>query len=194
MDPTLQEAMECLSVQIDNSKSLRSIVHEILELAFKRQKEGQATMVAGAVLQNLVGAKLRIALLNEKISCQVFSAADALKIRHGDFLVGDTAIHVTTAPTEALLEKCRENINQALRPLIITTSECVGVAIALARNICIEDRLEVLDIEQFVATNVLSWSSYKSCKRDAALGSLFGAYNQIAEEHATSPSLLIIKK
>ncbi len=179
-------------LKIDPSKSLRSIVAELMAAAFSRQRECQGTMVAGAVMQHLVGAKLEIALPEAQIEHKGFSVADAPGGRKGDFLVGDTAIHVTTAPTEALIRKCCDNLNENLRPVIITTQSGAGGAGALAKNANVDDRVDILEIEQFVATNVYEWSKFEHTQRPVRVRDLVDAYNRIIEHAETDPSLKIV--
>ncbi len=178
-------------IKIDQSKSLRRIVGELIEAAFARQEECPGTMIAGAVMQHLVGAKLQVALPKSKIEHKGFSVADAPGGRKGDFLVGDTAIHVTTAPTEALIRKCRDNLAKNIRPVIITTDSGAGGAHALARNAEIADRIDILEIEQFVATNVYEWSAFIQAKRPPKVAELVEEYNKIIDSSETDPSLKI---
>lgn len=180
-----------LKFKLDPSKSLRRTVGELIETAFKRQEECPGTMTAGAVMQHLVGAKLQIALPNFKMEHNGFSVADAPSGRKGDFLVCDSAIHVTTAPTEALIRKCRENLDKSLRPIIITTESGVGGARALAKNAEIEDRIDILEIEQFVATNVYEWSGFAANKRPVSINELINVYNAVIDACETDPSLRI---
>jgi hypothetical protein len=148
-------------------------------------------MVAGAVMQHLVGAKIERALPEAKIKHEGFSVADAPAGRKGDFLIGDTAIHVTTAPTEALIRKCCDNLAQNLRPLIITTQSGVGGAVALAKNANVAERIDILEIEQFVATNVYEWSTFQQTKRALTVRHLVDTYNRIIDQCETDPSLKI---
>jgi hypothetical protein len=148
-------------------------------------------MIAGAVIQHLVGAKLEIALPEVHIEHQGFAVADAPGGRKGDFLVGDTAIHVTTAPTEALIRKCCDNLSENLRPLIITTKSGVGGADALAKNAALGDRIDILEVEQFVATNVYEWSKFEHKGRPLTIRELVETYNRIIEQSETDPSLKI---
>jgi hypothetical protein len=184
---------EPIRLKIDSAKSLRAIVGDLMDVAYKRQKERPGTMVAGAILQHLVGAKLRVALPAENIPCHGFSVADAPGGRDGDFTLGDTAIHVTTAPTDGLLHKCQDNLNKGLHPLIITTSEGIGGARALSKSLGIEDRVDVLDIEQFIATNVFEWTSFHALSRASSFDSLLESYNQIVQECETDTSLCIVR-
>jgi hypothetical protein len=107
--------------------------------------------------------------------------------------LGDTAIHVTTAPTDGLLHKCQDNLNKGLHPLIITTSEGIGGARALSKSLGIEDRVDVLDIEQFIATNVFEWTSFHALSRASSFDSLLESYNQIVQECETDTSLCIVR-
>ena len=69
-------------------------------------------------MQHLVGAKLDCVLGADTIEHHGFSTSDSASNRSGDFHVGDVAIHVTTAPTEALIAKCKANIGDGIRPII----------------------------------------------------------------------------
>lgn len=184
-------ASQPLRIEADASKSLRSIIAELIQAAAERQKEYTGTMVVGAVMEHLVGAKLEAALPKVKIRHKGSSVADAPSKGKGDFEVHDTAIHVTTAPGEALIRKCGENLNANLRPLIITTAEDVDVAKRLAENAGISDRIDILDIEQFVTTNVYEWSTFKRDARRTSLDDLAKIYNRIIDECENDPGLKI---
>lgn len=178
-------------IKVDSSKSIRSIVAGLMEAAFARQKESPGTMVAGAVMEHLVGAKLEIALPTLNIQHKGFSVADAPGGRKGDFLIGNTAIHVTTAPTGALMRKCCDNLAESLKPVIITTQSGAGGAGALAKNAGIGDRMDVLEIEQFVATNVYEWSAFDQHQRPITVRNLVDAYNLIIKRCERDHSLQI---
>ncbi|OHE17231.1 MAG: DUF4928 domain-containing protein [Syntrophobacterales bacterium GWC2_56_13] len=178
-------------LKVDPSKSIRSIVADLIEAAFSRQRECPGVMVAGAVMQHLVGAKIKTALPDVKVAHKGFSVADAPGGRKGDFLIGDTAIHVTTAPTEALIRKCCDNLAQSLRPLVITTQSGVGGAIALAKNANVAERIDILEIVQFVATNVYEWCAFQQIKRSVTVRQLMETYNRIIDQCETDPSLRI---
>jgi hypothetical protein len=178
-------------LKADSSKSIRSIVADLIEAAFARQRECPGVMVAGAVIQHLVGAKIETALPNAKIEHKGFSVADAPAGRKGDFLIGDTAIHVTTAPSDALIRKCCDNLAQNLRPLIITTQIGVGGALACAKNANVAERIDIIEIEQFIATNVYEWTAFQQSKRSVTVRQLVETYNRIIDECETDPSLKI---
>ena len=184
-------ASEPFKIKIDSSRSLRSIISELMDAAYARQRECPGTMFAGAVMQHLVGAKLSLAFPNMHIGHNGFSVADAAGARKGDFLVGDTSIHVTTAPSEALIRKCCDNLSENLRPVIITTQSGAGGAIALAKNADLDDRIDVLEIEQFVATNIYEWSMFENMQRPIKIHNLIDIYNRIIDQVETDPSLKI---
>ena len=76
------------TLKVDGAKSLRSIVADLIEAAFARQRECPGTMITGAVMQHLVGAKLELALPDEVLEHHGFSVADSPSDRKGDFLIG----------------------------------------------------------------------------------------------------------
>ena len=178
-------------VKMDPAKSVRNLVGELVKAAFARQSECPGTMVAGAMIQHLVGAKLELALPEVTVEHNGFSVADAASGRKGDFLIGDTAIHVTTAPTEGLIRKCWDNLGEGLRPVVITTETGAGGAAALAQEGGIADRIEILEIEQFVTTNIYEWSGFRQRERPVTVRELVKAYNRIVETCETDPSLKI---
>lgn len=184
-------ATKPFKLKVDSSRSLRSIVTDLIDSAFARQRECPGTMFAGAMIQHLVGAKLELALPEVEIRHNGFAVADAPGGRKGDFLIGDTAIHVTTAPSEALIAKCCDNLAENLRPLVITTGNGAGGAFALAKNAGVADRIDILEIDQFVATNVLERSGFKLDQRPVTVRKLIDCYNRIIDECETDPSLKI---
>lgn len=177
--------------RLDRSASIRSMVRDLLDQALKRQKEMPGTMYAGVMLQHLVGAKLELVLPAGTVTHHGAFVADAPSDREGDFTVADTAIHVTTAPTEALIRKCRRNLDADVRPVIVTTQDGAQGAHALAKTFGIEGRIDVLEIEQFIATNVYEWSEFGHNRRRVAISELLDVYNSIVELHETDPSLRI---
>ncbi len=178
-------------LRYDTSRSLRAMVNDLLKQAQKRQKESRGTMYVGAVLQHLVGAKLEIMLPHIKFSHHGFSVADSSSARAGDFTIEDVVIHVTTTPGEGLLNKCQANLDVGLRPIILTTSENVTTAFGLARNAEIDERVEIIDAEQFIATNMYEWSAFSPTKRKITVERLVEMYNQIVASSETDPSLRV---
>ncbi len=184
-------ASQPLKLRNDQSKSITQLIIELMATAYKRQQAQKGTMVAGAVMQHLVGAKLEIALPNAKLAHKGFSVADESRADQGDFALGDCVIHVTAAPSEALIQKCQSNLDANLRPIIITSEEGVGGAKALAKSLGAEDRIEVFEISQFIALNVYEWGGFKESERPPKMNELVESYNKIVELVETDHSLKI---
>ena len=179
-------------LKYDTSKSLRSIVRDLLTQAFKRQKASPGTMYAGAILQHLVGAKLSLIMPEVSIISHGFSVADAVSARSGDFNIDEVSIHVTTAPSEALMRKCEGNLHAGLRPIIITTHESMAGAESLANIKGISGRVDILEVEQFLATNVYEISRFKTADRKITIERIIEKYNEIVEENESDPSLKVL--
>ncbi len=180
------------TLKFDPSKSLRSIVSDLLAQAVKRQKDNPGTTYAGTVLQHLVGAKLDLILPEGKrVQHHGANVADSPTSRAGDFVIDNAAIHVTTTPTEALVRKCKANIETGLRPIIITIVESRAGVESLAKGFGIEGRIDVIEIEQFIATNIMEWSKFNGPQHKGEVARLIAAYNNIICTCETDPSLLI---
>jgi len=184
-------ASKPFKIKMDASQSLRTVVRGVLSQAEERQRHSVGFYYVGAVVQHLVGAKLDCALGKGKFEHNSFSTADAPSQRKGDFFVGDVAIHVTTSPGEAVIERCRDNLNDGYRPVLITLQRGLPVAEALADNKGIGHRIDVFEIEQFVALNLYELGRFGSDGRKTALVDLVNRYNEIIEEFETDPSLKI---
>jgi hypothetical protein len=144
----------------------------------------------GVAVQHLVGAKLEVALPDSKIEHHGYSVADKTE-RSGDFDVGDLSIHCTTTPQESLLQKCLSNIQSGKRPLILTRGKMIGSAEELARSIGIADRVEILDVLQFVTMNLYELSLLKAVQRQVTIESLANKYNEIIAKCEADQSLQI---
>jgi len=179
------------TIKLDAARSLRHVVRDILDQAVERQKSAPGMYYAGAVLQHLVGAKLDCALGPGKFEHNSFSTADAPGQRAGDFFVGDVAIHVTTSPGEAVIDRCRENLDDGYKPVLVTTQRGMTVAEGLADNRGLADRIDIFEIEQFVALNLYELGGFAADGRRVAVADLVKRYNEIVENVETDPSLKI---
>ncbi len=178
-------------IKLDASRSLRTVVRDVIEQAIERQKTAAGMYYSGAVLQHLVGAKLECALGPGSIEHESFSTADEPSGRVGDFLVGDVAIHVTTAPSEAVIAKCNGNLNEGYRPILVTLQRGLAVAEGLAANAGLAERIDVFEIEQFVALNLYELGKFGAEGRRTAVAGLVECYNRIIADIETDPSLAI---
>jgi hypothetical protein len=178
-------------IRLDASRSLRTVVRDVIGQAEERQRTAHGVYYAGAVLQHLVGAKLDCALGIGHFQHNSFSTADAPGERSGDFFLGDVAIHVTTAPGEAVIDRCRENLNDGHRPILVTIQRGLSVAEGLAANVGLSDRIDIFEIEQFVALNLYELGKFAAEGRKVAINDLVCRYNEIVDEYETDPSLKI---
>jgi len=180
-----------LRLKIDTSSSLKVCLTTVFEEAKRRQTENPGATVVGAVMQHLVGAKLEVLYPGSAIKHSGYSVADAPTGRTGDFTIGDTIIHVTTAPSKSLLQKCLSNLDQSVRPLIISHGAGAAMAETLADEIGLSRRVEVLDITQFLIANILEWTCFDGSRRRNSLEELIGKYNELIDRCETDPSLKI---
>lgn len=178
-------------IKLDASRSLRNVVRDVIGQSEERQKNAPGMNYAGAVLQHLVGAKLDCALGKGPLKHNSFSTADAPGGRAGDFSLGDVAIHVTTSPGEALIERCRDNLNDGQRPILVTLQRGLTVAEGLAINVGLSDRIDIFEIEQFIALNLYELGKFGADGRKTAVTDLVNRYNEIIDEVETDPSLKI---
>lgn len=175
-------------IKVNTSNSIRSVVRDVTNQARKRQESAGGTAYVGAVMQHLVGAKLEL-FLGEDLDHHGFSVADSPTERNGDFQIDSIVIHVTSRPTDNLIAKCKANLDADLAPLIITTHDGTTVAEFLAGDIA--DRIDVFELEQFIATNIYEISRFKRENRKITVKQLVERYNAIVETHETDPSLAL---
>lgn len=177
--------------RVDTGISVRAAVRDLVAQTQARQKDMPGSRFEGTMLQHLVGAKLDLVLGLGVVEHHGASEADEAEGRGGDFTVGEVVIHVTTHPGEALIKKCGENIGAGLRPLIVTNTKGTLVADALAEQQGIAGRIDVLDAEQMLATNLFEWGKFTGADRKAVTADLIKRYNELVEAHETDPSLKI---
>jgi hypothetical protein len=184
-------AAKPFKIRLDASRSLRTVVRDVLAQAEDRQKTAPGVYYAGAVMQHMVGAKLDCALGEGHFEHNSYSTSDQQSGREGDFFVGDVAIHVTTSPSEALIERCRENLNDGVRPMLVTGQRGLTLAEGLADNAGLADRIDVFEVEQFIALNLYELGKFAAEGRRVAVSDFVARYNEIIEDVETDPSLKI---
>ncbi|MCB0088784.1 MAG: DUF4928 family protein [Caldilineaceae bacterium] len=186
-------ASQPLVLHYDVGFSLRSMIADLLEQTRKRQEENPGATYMGSVLQHLVGAKLELVLTGKQVTVEHHGAsvADIQTQRAGDFVIHRTAIHVTTAPSQMLLQKCKENLAAGYRPIIVTLQERAAVAEGNAQMEGIGHRVDILAIEQFLTANLHELSGFHDAHHEASINELITQYNKLIDEHETDPSLKI---
>ncbi len=177
-------------LHLDESRSRRAVIRDLLEQCKARQSESNGATIVGTMLQHLVGAKLNL-LLDKHPEHHGANTADDVSGRDGDFLIDDVVIHVSTSPSESLLRKCKRNLENEKRPVIITIDRGVQMAEGLAENLGIADRLDVFEAEQFLAGNLYEIGKFVHSGRRETAERLMREYNDIIEHCETDPGLRI---
>jgi len=111
------------TVNLDESLGYKPVIVELLIQVRERQKEMPSKQIIGAVLQHLTGAKLTTLFPEKKLEHHSYSTADAPTSRAGDFCINDVVIHVTSAPGPGLIDQCKSNLRNNLKPIIITVDK-----------------------------------------------------------------------
>jgi len=180
-----------LKIKFDGSQGLRTIIRDLITQGEIKQKEAPGVNYVGIILQHLVGAKLDSALGEGRFKHNSASTSDAQTGRSGDFLIDKVAIHVTTAPTEFVISRCKDNLSNGQRPIIVTTKKGMALAEGNAENAGLANRIDIFEVEQFIALNLYEFSKFQEKGRDVAVIDLVKRYNEIVEEFETDPSLQI---
>ena len=167
----VKTAAEKLEPPIDTSKSAVANIAAVLSTAADRSQ-------AGPVAQHLVGAKLALRYPEMEIENHSYSTAAAPLNRQGDFVVNDTAFHVTVTPTPALLEKCEWNLRQGYRPVVLVPDRKREGTLQVAESLGLQERVEVLAIESFVGQNIEELSRFGQAAFGENMRKLFEVYNQ----------------
>lgn len=159
------------------------IIHSLLQEAINEGK-------AGYVAQHLVGAKLQLRFPDIEVSNEGGSTADMQTQRPGDFLIGHTAFHVTVAPMPPVFEKCRHNISQGFKPLLLVPDSKLMGARQIAEQIC-GQQIAVESIETFVSQNINEISLFSKDKLMVSFRQLITIYNNRVNQVETDKSLMI---
>lgn len=179
-------AKERLRAEINPGLPVRAAIAALLDAA--RAQGGNS---AGAVAQHLVGAKLKLRFPGAEISNHSYTTADDQTARHGDFSVGDTAIHVTMAPSEALFQKCQKNLHDGYRPLVLVPGNRVDAGRQIAETTGVGERVSVQAIEDYVGNNIEEVGGLSSQGIRAELRALLETYNDRVCAVESDPALQI---
>ena len=174
-----QQAME---VEVDLSNPSTQIVADMLAAGGNK---------AGAVAQYLVGAKLDVRYPDLEIENFSYTTADQQLGRPGDFVVGDTAFHVTVSPMPAVLDKCKENLSNGYRSTLLVLDSRVHAARQMAEAIEVQDKVGIFAIESFVGQNIEEIGAFGKGGLAEGFRKLLEKYNKRVEAVEADRSLLI---
>lgn len=173
-----------IEVEFDDQHTTRDFVSRILD---KAKGRGQS----GPIAQYLVGAKLQLRFPDLDIDNDSYSTADAQLGRAGDFLVGDTAFHVTVSPSDKVYERCRKNLDAGMSAYLLVPSNHENGTSNMANSIA-EGRISVESIESFVGGNVDELARFSRPQVAAQLKALIDTYNKRVEAVEVDKSMLIV--
>ena len=173
---------QAIEVEVNLSKPSPQIVADTLEAAGAK---------AGAVAHHLVGAKLAIRYPDMDIENFSYTTADQQLRRPGDFVVGDTAFHVTVSPTPTVLEKCEENLRNGYRPMLLVLDSRLQAARQMAEAMELQERVAIFAIESFVGQNIEELGGFGNSGLAEGFKTLLRKYNDRVEEVEVDRSLLI---
>jgi hypothetical protein len=145
----------------------------------------------GVVEQHLVGAKLAERFSGTEVQNHPGHAGDLQTNRQGDFVVGSTVYHVTAAPGEAVIDKCRANVDQGYHPCLVVPSSSVVAARQLASNRDVDEQITIIAIEDFLALNIMEMAEGEQPRFLEILGRIVETYNRRLAEVETDMSLRI---
>ena len=171
-----------ISIEVDLDKPAPQIVAGVLEAA---------GVNAGAVAQHMVGAKLALRFPDNEVENYSVTTADQQLGRPGDFLVGDTAIHVTVSPTMLVFEKCADNVRDGYRTLLLVPDSRLLAARQMADGVDTKDRVGIMAIESFVGQNIEELGGFVKDSLANNLVELFTKYNERVADVESDRSLQI---
>lgn len=146
---------------------------------------------AGAVEQHLIGAKLERRHPDLNVPNNPSHAGDAQTGRPGDFVVGSTSYHVTASPGSGVLDKCAANLRAGLHPVLVVPRAEGDKARHFAEDKGIADRVTILTIEEFVASNIIEMAKGQQDAFVTELKAIVATYNRRLEAVETDLSLKI---
>ena len=175
---------QAIQAEIDPQRPSSLIVRNVLDAADRS---------AGVVALHLVGALLHILLGDSGVVVENRGSMspDDLHTQPGDFLVGDTAFHVTMTPGHLVVEHCVGNIVSGLKPYLLVPEQYVEMSRGLALMQGVEKQVFITGIETFVGQSVDAMGGFGRDRLETKLRLLLETYNTRVQAVETDPSLLI---
>lgn len=145
----------------------------------------------GIVEQHLVGAKLQRRHPDIRVPNHPSHAADLQTGRTGDFTLKETSYHVTATDGKEAIQRCKENIESGVHPVLLVPRQLLVRASVHAENAGIQNRLSLLALEDFITQNIIELSTAGQADFFATLKTIVDEYNRRLEEVETDLSLKI---
>ena len=96
-----------------------------------------------------------------------------------------------TVPNEAVIDRCKANLENGLRPILVTIEDKVEYAKITAEQRDLGERIDIFGIEQFVAANIYELGGFALEGRKTTVNDLVSRYNEIIESAETDHSMKI---
>ncbi|MFA6962778.1 MAG: DUF4928 family protein [Opitutaceae bacterium] len=145
----------------------------------------------GTVEQHLVGAKLQARFPSKDIPNLPSHAGDAQTGRDGDFVIDGIAFHVTAAPGRSVLLRCRKNLEDRLRPVLIVPRSRLEGTRGIAEDENLATQVQLVALEDFIAANVLEIAIERNMDVRSLFQALIEDYNNRLRAVETDHSLTI---
>ena len=172
-----------IKIVFNSTMSSAQLISSILNLAKIEKKWG-------AVAQHLVGAKLQLRFPDFEITNEHVSASDESTSRKGDFMVQNTVFHVTVAPGEKVIEKCRANISEGYRVYLLVPTERLGMILSQVQD-TFDGKVQLVSIENFISQNVDEIGEFGDKGITKSLIDLLHLYNERVDAVERDKSFMI---
>jgi hypothetical protein len=172
-----------LRLRCDRARSPAAWIDSILAAAELRS--------LGVVERHLVGATLQQRHPDITIPNNPGHAGDAQTGRSGDFPLKDVSYHVTATDGKEATERCKQNIESGVHPVLLVPRRYLEKARARADVVGIEHRVSILAIEDFITQNIIEMSTHQERDFFSTLKAIIDEYNRRLEEVETDMSLKI---
>lgn len=145
----------------------------------------------GVVERHLVGATLQRRYPDITIPNNLGDAGDTQTGRSGDFPLKNVSYHVTATDGKEATERCKQNIESGVHPVLLVPRRHLEKAKARADVVGIEQRVSILAIEDFITQNIIEMSTHQQQDFFSTLKAIIDEYNRRLEEAETDMSLKI---
>ena len=145
----------------------------------------------GVVERHLVGATLQQRHPEIAIPNNPGHAGDTQTGRSGDFPLKDISYHVTATDGKEATERCKQNIEAGVHPILLVPRRYLENARARADVVGILPRVSILSIEDFITQNIIEMSTSQQQDFFSTLKAIIDEYNRRLEQVETDMSLKI---
>ncbi|VGO17412.1 hypothetical protein PDESU_06008 [Pontiella desulfatans] len=177
-------------LKYDDSSALSSLFKNLLEKAKDMGQDSCGTWYHAKMMHYLTLAIMEMALKEPLQGGKTVGSSP--EYQTWQYFYDRLTIYITQTPTEALIRKCAENLSSNKSPVVVTSYKGAVSADNLAEAQNISDRIDIFEIEQFIATNIWEICRFTCANRKITVSQLVEKYNAIVDAHETDPSLGLV--